>query len=155
MKKIYYVLMILIFVFSLVACNNKKEEQIIPQIGNKIEENKKEFDYVGIENIDNYKMVQTIELPENPTTGYMWQYEIKNPSVVVSVNNEYISNTDETLVGAGGTRIFSFQGVKEGQSEIEFRKERSFQENSTIETLRYILSVNANKEIAITDQIHK
>lgn len=155
MKKIVSVLMILVFVFSLVACNDKKEEQINPDVGNNIEEKKKEFDYVDIENIDNYKIVQTIELPENPTTGYTWQYEIKEPSIVVSVNSEYIANSDETLVGASGTRIFSFQGVKEGQSEIEFRKERSFQENSTIETLRYIFSVNANKEIAITEQIHK
>ena len=155
MKKLFGILIILVVIFSLVACNNGKEEQINQNMGDNVQETKKEFDYIDAENVGKYTMVQTIELPENPTTGYICQYDIKDSSVVVSVNSEYIPDTTEQIVGSGGKRIFSFQGIKEGESEIEFRNERPFEDGSSIKTLRYVFSVNADKKIAIIDQIYE
>lgn len=145
MKKVFGILMvILVVLIGLVACSNDKEEYIEPNIKN---EDMQKFDYVEDNNIDKYKIVQTIELPELEEEGYTWKYEILEPSIVVSVNDEYVAENE--------VRKFSFQGIREGSSEIIFTKKAENDGTSLKETLRYVFSVNTNKEIAITNQLER
>lgn len=146
MKKMVGIFIVLLVIIGLVACNKNKEDYLSPE---DVDSNIKSFDYVEAENIDKYKLVQTIELPENKADGYTWQYEIIEPTVVVSVNNEYVEKDSKN----SGVRIFSFQGIKEGTSEIVFTKRALKDEISLAQNLRYVFNVNSNNEIAITDQL--
>lgn len=48
-----------------------------------------------------------LELDENPTTGYRWEYVLEGDVQVVKDN--YIAPDKTGLVGAGGTRVFEFK----------------------------------------------
>ena len=64
----------------------------------------------------------TIQLQSNPSTGYRWQPTYDN-STVTLVNQAFasgISNATTAIVGAGGTDLFTFQGIKQGTSVITF-----------------------------------
>eukprot|EP00347_Sterkiella_histriomuscorum_P023927 403332903 len=58
-----------------------------------------------------------VVLNENPSTGYQWQIlnlnNINQRNVVSLVSDEYVAPTSQ-LIGAGGKRVFTFQGVKRG-----------------------------------------
>lgn len=145
MKKVLgFFMVVLVILSGLIACSDNREEYLKPNVES---EGVKKFDYVAEGNIDAYKIVQTIELPEAMEEGYTWKYEILEPSIVVSVNDEYVAENE--------VRKFSFQGIREGSSEIIFTKRAVGDEISLSETLRYVFSVNPNKEIAITNQLEK
>lgn len=55
-----------------------------------------------------------IELPENPTTGYMWIIKNSKTEQITEKSNSYTSTS--TGIGSGGTRIFEFI-VKTGGGE--------------------------------------
>lgn len=68
----------------------------------------------------------TIELEENPSTGYAWVYTVQDEAALVLVTDEFITG-DEALLGASGTRRIVFKIVSEGTNEIAFRYVRSFE----------------------------
>lgn len=53
-----------------------------------------------------YKAIE-IALEENPTTGFKWEARV-NESVLQLVEDEYVSNADKKLAGAGGVRNLTF-----------------------------------------------
>ncbi len=59
-----------------------------------------------------------IALPENPTTGYLWHVD----GLPASLRPEQPSNFEaqETAVGAGGTRVFTFRAVEPFDGEVVF-----------------------------------
>ncbi|MGI5848941.1 MAG: protease inhibitor I42 family protein [Christensenellales bacterium] len=85
----------------------------------------------------------TIKLEENPTTGYQWSVSISDESIVKLENDYYKQEpTDKQLVGAGGYRMLTFKGLKQGNATITLIYERSFEEHSAIETIVYNVTVN-------------
>jgi inhibitor of cysteine peptidase len=84
----------------------------------------------------------TIELEANPTTGYDWSINVSDESIVKLESQEYQQQPgSEELVGAGGTDIFTFKGIKAGSATITFIYERSFEQESAVETLLYNVTV--------------
>ena len=55
-----------------------------------------------------------IELPENPTTGYIWILKNSKTQQITEKSNNYISTN--TGIGSGGARVFEFI-VKKGEDE--------------------------------------
>ena len=53
-----------------------------------------------------------INLPENPTTGYTWEFltDPKNSNIVEQINSEYIAQKGP-LLGAGGKKIFTYRAA--------------------------------------------
>lgn len=63
----------------------------------------------------------TIQLQSNPSTGYHWEPTYDN-STITLINRAFASSvsTESAIVGAGGTDLFTFQGIKPGTSIITF-----------------------------------
>ena len=60
-----------------------------------------------------------ILLPENPTTGYSWQFFItpENQQIVTDVKETYIA-PDTQLVGAGGHKEYTFSLRRKGKVTV-------------------------------------
>ena len=161
MKKFLSILLMLSLACCLVACGEKdlpKEDKI--NLDDKIETNEEinqeVSKYFDEEMIENYAKTQVIKLPENPTTGYEWVYIIDDSEVVNIIKDEYqASENSEEVVGAGGHRVCEIEGLKEGNTIIYFNYIRGFEVGEEPEkTFKLYVSVNANNEVAITDEVH-
>jgi predicted secreted protein len=68
----------------------------------------------------------TAVLQGNTTTGYSWEYKIKDKSIVEYVSDEYKSDAATTsdgkpsMVGAGGKHTFVFKALKSGTTYVTF-----------------------------------
>jgi inhibitor of cysteine peptidase len=99
----------------------------------------------------------TVELEGNPTTGYVWEYEIANPDIIKEVSNEYIPDDkgdgEVEAVGAGGVFVFTFKGVAQGETLVTFKYHRSWEEDTQPEeTVTYVAVVDSNNVITLTQQ---
>ena len=70
----------------------------------------------------------TIRKPENPTTGYSWTEPVFNRKVLRLVRSEYIG-PDTDRVGAGGERLWVFEGVAPGATRIRAEYRRPWEKN--------------------------
>lgn len=68
-------------------------------------------------------------LKGNPTTGYQWHCTIEDPDVVRLVSETSVR--DSTLIGAGSTFLWDFQGLAPGTSKITFRYYRGWEGESS------------------------
>jgi predicted secreted protein len=72
--------------------------------------------------------VLTVTLSENPTTGYVWSYEIDGHPIAF-LDDTYRSDPNPRgYDGVGGTHIFRFEGTDEGFSAIHFMLARSWED---------------------------
>ena len=85
----------------------------------------------------------TIILDENPTTGYAWSYVASKEDHVNFISDEYISESN--LIGAAGKHHYTFEVLADGVSTIEFTHNRSFEENSTIDTIDVLVYKSGEK----------
>lgn len=84
-----------------------------------------------------------IQLDENPTTGYEWTVSVSDENVVKMTDDQYTAQTtDANVVGSGGTHSYMFEATGKGTAQITFVYERSFEENSAVETIVYNITVN-------------
>jgi inhibitor of cysteine peptidase len=67
--------------------------------------------------------VIVIRLEENLTTGYSWEIETTNHSIIGLVESDYSQNP-ETRLGIGGVRTFRFRAQSSGQEIIQLRLKR-------------------------------
>jgi inhibitor of cysteine peptidase len=84
----------------------------------------------------------SINLPENPTTGYLWQVsEVDNR--VVKIQDSTFSISTESGIGAGGMRILSFKAESSGTTNIRLNLRRGWEpEQSAIEKFGLIIHVS-------------
>lgn len=94
----------------------------------------------------------SVELEGNPTTGYEWQYEIKDTSIANLASKNYVSSdpTGERC-GAGGTYTWSFVGLKEGETEVTFKYLRSW-ETDVLESKTYVIKVDSDLKVTIIEK---
>ena len=80
-------------------------------------------------------------LASNPTTGYSWKWRNKNfIDVVDSIGHDYDAD-EPVLDGSGGTEIWKFKGVTVGTDTLKFNYCRSWEENSTIDSINVVVKV--------------
>ena len=84
-----------------------------------------EEETIGVVMGDNF----SISLEANPTTGYEWEVEFDSDYLEL-VNKEYIPDSDESLVGAGGHQTFNFLALKSGNTSIKLSYLRSWEGNA-------------------------
>ena len=161
MKKIISIFLVLSLAVCLVACGEKdlpKEEEI--NLADKVESgtsaNKEVVKYIDEDTFDNYEQTQVIKLPENPTTGYEWVYIIDDFEVANIIKDEYQpSENIGDNVGTPGYRVCEIEGLGEGETIIHFNYIRGFEvDEEPVESFKLYVSVNTNKEIAITGEVH-
>ncbi len=77
----------------------------------------------------------TIELPENPSTGHVWRFDVqrsKNAGIVAIVDQGFSPNsTDRRRVGAPGRHRWQLEGLTVGHAELIFMKSRPWEERPT------------------------
>ena len=68
-----------------------------------------------------------IELEANPTTGYLWEVSVSAGKGVLRQTGHarYIRRSER--IGAPGVRIYRFEGLKEGQTELVFKYRRPWE----------------------------
>jgi inhibitor of cysteine peptidase len=97
---------------------------------------------------DNTDKVFQIQLDGNPTTGYEWDYSMDKEGIVKEVSAEYVQDSaDEDIEGAGGTYIFEFSGVEEGDVTLTFEYARPWEEVEPPQTVIYKLHVGGSGNI--------
>lgn len=83
----------------------------------------------------------TIELEENPTTGYSWSYSMDVDSIVKETESKQISPTT-LMMGAPGKHRWTFEAVADGQVTLTFVYARPWEiEESAEEPLLYLIEV--------------
>jgi predicted secreted protein len=70
-----------------------------------------------------------VELPETPTTGYLWRL-IDPPAAVREVGREYTHAATEPVAGGSGSRVFLLEVTDPGRYELEFRLQRPWEETA-------------------------
>ncbi len=129
MKRIAVLVLIVLLTFSmLAACVKTSGEKVYGKEDTNIEAKTGES--------------FVIQLEENPTTGYEWTVTISDENIVKKTDDQYTTESrDEDIVGAGGVHTYTFEALKEGSTQITFVYERSFEENSAVETVVFNITV--------------
>ena len=75
---------------------------------------------------------QTLELtlPENPTTGYIWQ--VAKPQNILKVEEIYQQDPlkgQQAMVGVGGEKLFRFTALQPGEEWIHVKHSRPWEQN--------------------------
>lgn len=75
---------------------------------------------------------QTLELtlPENPTTGYIWQ--VAKPQNILKVEEIYQQDplkSQQPMLGAGGKKLFRFTALQPGEEWIHVKHSRAWEQN--------------------------
>ncbi len=85
----------------------------------------------------------TIELEENPTTGYQWSVTVSDETVVALDKDEYVpDDTTGDIAGSGGTRVLTFKAVKAGDATIDMVNERNWEPGPDGEKLQFTVNVS-------------
>jgi inhibitor of cysteine peptidase len=83
-----------------------------------------------IETNANGEFIIEIALPSNPTTGYTWVATF-DTSLIELVEDTYeADNTDEMIVGGGGTQYLKFKALKSGEATITLDYQRPWEKES-------------------------
>lgn len=97
----------------------------------------------------------TIQLAGNATTGYSWEYTTSPDGIVEEVSRDYVQDpvSDSQMVGVGGTYIFVFKGLAEGQAEVVFNYAQSWDTSTQpAETVTYVLTVDKDLNVTVTEK---
>lgn len=86
------------------------------------------------------------EFTTNPSTGYGWDVTADKKSLLTETYNN-ISTTE--LPGAPGVHTFDFKAASPGTVALNFKYQRSFENNTTIEDLTYIIQVYQNNTVEL------
>lgn len=85
----------------------------------------------------------TIELEENPTTGYQWSVTVSDETVVALDKDEYVpDDMSGDIAGSGGTRALTFKAIKAGGATIDMVNERSWEPSPDDEKLQFNVTVS-------------
>ncbi len=97
----------------------------------------------------------TVSLAENPTTGFLWSYAFSKDGVLREVKNEY--KADEragNLEGAGGTHVWTFEGVAEGDVTLSFVYAQPWDtETAPAQVVSYTYRVDAAGQAALLSTV--
>ncbi len=86
------------------------------------------------------------EFTTNPSTGYGWDMTANKTGVL----NETVNNVaTPDMPGAPGIHTFSYKAQAPGTVALNFKYERSFENNTTVEDLTYVVQVYQNNTVEI------
>ena len=83
----------------------------------------------------------TIELKENPTTGYRWTISSMDEVLLEPEGDEFLP-PDQATPGAGGLRRFFFRAKGAGSTSLILISKRSWQrDDQAIDTFKLIIRI--------------
>ena len=91
-----------------------------------------------------------VKLKGNVTTGYAWTCTISPDGVVRELSNIYTQDEErEPVPGTGGTNVFTFEAIAEGEAEITFSYERDWEDIPALEEVVYKAIVDADGNLTL------
>jgi len=78
-----------------------------------------------------------LQLEENPTTGFRWEFEQRNDEILQLIGTDYVPHG--TGLGRGGERIFRFKASKRGNAHVVLKLWRPWQGDVSVHA-RYEVS---------------
>ena len=156
MKKIISVLLMLCLAVCIVACGDKDVQNEVNLLENSGDSIKTIQKYFNEADLDKFAETQTIKLPEDSTTGFEWIYVIDDSEVIDVVKDEFVlAEGFDTIDGGSGERVCEIKGLEEGETILYFDYVNGNNASGDVEdTVKFYVEVNANNEVAITDEIH-
>ncbi len=82
----------------------------------------------------------TIQLPENPTTGYRWTMVAANTDVLLLTGGDFQLGA-QAGVGGGGLRVFRFFAKSRGSTQVQGSLMRSWESGSPRDTISIWVNV--------------
>ncbi|MCR5605868.1 MAG: protease inhibitor I42 family protein [Treponema sp.] len=94
---------------------------------------------------------EKVTLLGNPTTGYMWEYTIKDDSVVTVAEN--VKNLGrENEIGTPSLFEYSIKSLRPGKTELRFEYRKPWEKNSkSTETYVYGIFVAESGKVKVTE----
>jgi predicted secreted protein len=71
----------------------------------------------------------SVVLPSNPTTGYSWNIDVDNPSII-SVQSQKYKPDSSGRVGVGGTTTWTLLTHEKGNAAITYSYQRPWEEKT-------------------------
>jgi len=144
MKKFIIFLIVICLSVSLCACGKSDEAIVAPHIfGNGL--------WYHI--YEDQTSLQVL-LEANPTTGYVWDYEISDPDLLECIFFDYAADDADGKTGTGGVYGGSFvpTGNGSGSVEISFRHMRPW-EDAPIETRVLTVEISDAGLLSVKDAV--
>jgi len=83
----------------------------------------------------------TIELTENPTTGYRWIISSIDEAFLVPAGDDFVP-PDQKSPGAGGLRRFFFRAKSAGSTALTLINKRAWQrDNQAVDTFKLAIRI--------------
>lgn len=83
----------------------------------------------------------TIELKENPSTGYSWHYTADPETAINLDSDRFIVTGTGDIVGAPGKHEFTFKAMETGNVQLKFEYYRPWDPENVEET--YLFNITA------------
>lgn len=101
---------------------------------------------ITLSNADNGKTIQlkpgqtlTLQLSENPTTGYRWSIASFNDQLLKLIDDRF-NLPNSSAMGSGGQRILTFKATRTGQVNLTVNQKREW-EDSAVDSFNLILEI--------------
>lgn len=101
--------------------------------------------------IDKSKSI-SIEFDSNPSTGYIWSYELLGEDILTVTKDEFQGTSNEEILGSSGKQIYEIEGINEGTESIIFRYKRLWEETEYDQTWIYTIEVDENLNLKLINK---
>ena len=88
-----------------------------------------------------------IVLPENPTTGYTWFWQVSDDAqkrLLELTNKEFVAK-EPSMIGSGGTARFTFKAMHPGTTPVVLTLKRIWEINSDVDQKRFDVIIHPKK----------
>ena len=96
--------------------------------------------------------VVTIAVSENGSTGYTWKHQISDLTVLKLTDDTFLppAGADSGLVGAPGTRMLSFAGLRAGKATVTLQYLREWENKIPARTIVIEITVSGDLTMQAT-----
>ncbi|MGN0467511.1 MAG: protease inhibitor I42 family protein [Acutalibacteraceae bacterium] len=88
-----------------------------------------------------------VNLDSNPSTGYTWDVEVSDESVIRFIRSE--CHQSDSLLGSSGRESFSFAGISEGKARIDFTYSQNWNKDPAASTAVFNVSVDEDGYVTV------
>lgn len=88
-----------------------------------------------------------IALPENPTTGYTWYWQVSDDAqhrAIELTKKEFVAK-EPSMIGSGGTARFTFKAMHAGKVPVVLTLKRIWEKNSDVDQKRVEVNILPKK----------
>jgi len=88
-----------------------------------------------------------IALPENPTTGYTWFWQVSDDvqKRAIELSRKEFVAKEPSMIGSGGTTRFTFKAMHAGTVPIVLTLKRIWEKNSDVDQKRFDVIIHPKK----------